>query len=849
MREFEVRTELDKSFFAQVASQMERVRNAKLQCQALRLQDHPRVLALRSLDIGRPRSGHHSKYEKLVAEIVYRCDPESQFRDVSKVALANATRILEARKEHRLVAAGESKALCDGPPSRDRGLRRPMQDHLRTLCRRGGTGLAFSMLVPASPNSSHQLGTAALPDLLQSPVGRPRLLLPVRPLSNACLRADVGPEDFDDTSVDDVAGGAPTHDRTTAEVHMTVVHAHGSAAHTPWISVGAGRRLGDEDIVVSIHEMVSCLAGSRFVVARPKHVGVSGKNTLGVLSVLGLEPAVLRAHTMSWHSDEKAYCIRGVVADDHAIDLVTRLVSAGAFPCGPLDAKPLEVAKVAEQLHIHERLVEMSHPAAHPDLVQCLGDTHVSSKWALTAKGASQLEMLHVRRSPTPVFELPASVPPLCEMIAYELILHLEAQGFVWHALPSRGNMRKALCFNTADTSKNRFWCSGKAAPSRLYLCALANASVLAENGIQEIHHGREEGYYAALLPDNLKPLRARRCQLQQPNFKLQADAGEAGDLAIADETAAAAAAEPQHAPAQAEDAVSALGPDVANVGQLPGLPGALLEEGRGQASGAANSAELLELAEGGGFDIDEELWASLFGPHGDTDHDAEAEAESESCGSPSAASSCDSGGGDGDDGTDLEPSGPMPAEYVSVAGGSLRPSALNFKWGAFTFTLARTKDRRGNTRYGWQCACPFHRRSETSGCKKRLQIPEGENFPALGHATLCTLKHWANQAEEYSRQRLHLRCPAVVGDHPPLAMLNAQRLNEKPAAPPFSDEYLDLQDAVLEAEGLTEQEGRATSQGATAVSPSGSGSPSSSSGSGSSRSSSSGGGSSSSSS
>ena len=128
-----------------------------------------------------------------------------------------------------------------------------------------------------------------------------------------------------------------------------------------------------------------------------------------------------------------------------------------------------------------------------------------------------------------------------------------------------------------------------------------------------------------------------------------------------------------------------------------------------------------------------------------------------------------DHGGGDGDAGADDD-----EERERAVA----NPSEYNHKWGPFTFTLKRSKT---SSALSWQCMCPFHRKSPNSGCKKTLSVNTGTglSFTAESDRVLDCLRHWANQALLFDRQRTHLGFHVLAGDEPPKEVISAQMITQ----------------------------------------------------------------------
>ena len=95
--------------------------------------------------------------------------------------MTNATK-LQLLKEAKLrkavaKAAAAEQAAEAAASSRNSSIQGPLEEHFRELCRQHGCGFAFSFCINA--RAERAMALSSLPDLLQSPVGRPRVELPV----------------------------------------------------------------------------------------------------------------------------------------------------------------------------------------------------------------------------------------------------------------------------------------------------------------------------------------------------------------------------------------------------------------------------------------------------------------------------------------------------------------------------------------------------------------------------------------------------------------------------------------------------------------------------------------------
>ena len=109
-------------------------------------------------------------------------------------------------------------------------------------------------------------------------------------------------------------------------------------------------------------------------------------------------------------------------------------------------------------------------------------------------------------------------------------------------------------------------------------------------------------------------------------------------------------------------------------------------------------------------------------------------------------------------------------------------------RWGAFSIKFSGTKGPHGS----YEVSCPFHRRNESTGCKKIFSAPSAD-IPSL-RRTLSLAKFWACQADKFDRQWKHV-FTASTGSIPDEATLESLCLRDKPETKPMTDVDLDVAD------------------------------------------------------
>jgi len=139
-----------------------------------------------------------------------------------------------------------------------------------------------------------------------------------------------------------------------------------------------------------------------------------------------------------------------------------------------------------------------------------------------------------------------------------------------------------------------------------------------------------------------------------------------------------------------------------------------------------------------------------------------------------------------------LEPDGELDGDQGRERA-ARDPSSLNHRLGPFGYTLKLSEGR-----FSWQCTCPFHRKTNKTGCRKTMNLKVGvSSFDAESDRVLCILQHWANQAHKYSRQRHHVAWTPDESSLPPMEVLAAQSNIHGPAERLATDGELDMEHGI----------------------------------------------------
>ncbi len=333
--------------------------------------------------------------------------------------------------------------------------------------------------------------------------------------------------------------------------------------------------------------------------------------------------------------------------------------------------------------------------------------------WRMTAEGATRLHFSLVLRRPREVLNTLPDVP-LEEHSALEMMLRLRADGWQWRKWPRspRGLRQESPVYARGGP---KVWYTKSHTVSCDYLLALLRAEELFGGGCASIPHDASAADYRNLLAG--KPMRPKR---------------RAHHIHIAPDTNVFA------------------DPDVAEAGPTAPSPtrrGRPPKSRRIRSSGQSSSS------------VEDE-----------DDNQDESLQEDSPAESPREAKAEKSGGVHEED-PPAKPTDPPTQEprreraahrsHQSATAAIPERSATltGFRWGCFLFTPKQPiiSGRGSGGRYGgWQAACPFHKKSAATGCKRFVNIrgPRSED----SQAAIVFLKAWCVAAPRFDRQRLHVQ-------------------------------------------------------------------------------------------
>lgn len=505
------------------------------------------------------------------------------------------------------------------------------------------------------------------------------------------ILADTGASRDSDEILEPGAMVEPGQEHTVTRVWFQVLYTAASRLKLMRVGPAVGRKLCKDDIVVSVHEPLLGIG----MLSKPKYLGVAAR--VGVLSSLDtLDPDVLETSCGAWEISCHKFVHRNVAVGAHRAEhVVTSLVMASAMPSSAGECKPMEIAHHPG----HAAAIDTLWSLAETGHVRCMHEDLHMSQWYLTSEGVAMLDMACVMSYMRPMFTRPEQITldSLDNLSRYQLIRVIETQGWTWQAMPRFVLHRRELAYRPGTDNPTRVWCAMRGqVPARVLLQCLAIAdTVLREHGLEVLEHGKQDIFYRGLLA--------------------RVFAGPAVLVA--------------HRSLEADVHEDSSGEDAPPLGDLAGLG-----YDDDVASEALSDAleELMEREMAQALREEEET-------EEDTGHAAIPTPDAPMPEHPliSAATPI--------------PGAPVPElpEHPLIKA-RRGPSELNHWWGAFRLTLQCSK--KGS--FSWQIICPYHRKHESTGCKKGLAFrfddaDGGESFKLECDRCVLALKHWGIRALE----------------------------------------------------------------------------------------------------
>ena len=329
--------------------------------------------------------------------ILYRFSGVDQFRDVEDVAKVNAKRardraqqIYKAKKEEE---EEEEALLAPQGISRNASLHALMRQHLSSECRKHGDGFFFILRCRLHPDSSFRMHIASLEDSLQAPLGKPTQGLSVMKLAmpRHALQQDAAMEEaFNEFPLDvqdeqhdleqppgEEAPATPVGhmdvqehlDNAASDVYFKVAHTPVGSMRLPALPIASGRRVGMEDVIVSVHAKANHIGDGVLLSAEPSHVFGQHTFHFGILSLSDQNANSLRVHSQVWKYADPKFSLHSMVGLEDLVDIVTFLVRSAALTHHDGSTTPVSIAIHNDTQRQRDQLRHLA--SLRPDLLEC----------------------------------------------------------------------------------------------------------------------------------------------------------------------------------------------------------------------------------------------------------------------------------------------------------------------------------------------------------------------------------------------------------------------------------------------------------------------------------------------
>ena len=713
--ELEARLSHDPSCFSSLADAHRQTSSAKKICIAFNLSQFPDVFKL--LESKKHSNAFHMASHKLV----YHTDTRLQYRKYTDSKRVNAKRVrqdIALSKKMQKRSSAEAGAQAGRLVVIDDVLRALMMEHFRKVVGAGRVGDIYSCHQPAR-DGLVQVGAVALPDALSSMDRQPATSVPENTLVSRVMLEDAGFDgNWTPVQPDLAAPRTPPEllphlpgiverpCNSTGRCFFKIVDPRPSLLRAMPIAPGAGRKLSHLDVCISLHKVHAHSSDAEPVIhATPMDVGWC-TNHIMVLTEMQAPPAVLEETCQSWKPTQYRFAIAKCEHIGGSMQAATQLMQSRAFEGTERTLEFVAGDNDSDVLHAMSA-------------VQCVAlfslDGEIES-WQLTKEGASQVIALRGLSSAKPVFHIDMD-KPLLQWSRWELAKRLLTEDWIWAPLPSRGHRH----LRPYTMGQARMWYSDKN-PNIHYLLCLVVADQLHEKELCNIpHKGRQQQWTSLLQQAGILPPPKPKARARLSPLMMEVDDGGMPMPVLAVEAADLAAEEDGGGGSQQEDADGSQrehsdsdgldGPDSPDSPPSPPSPSDPVPGGAGPEPGDEGPEP---------------------GDEGPEPGDAGPAAEG-----PGSAPA----------------SPPSHAEPAPRGGHRTNPALDNHNWGCFRMTL-----RRGGTHDAWQVKCPWHRKSEKTGCTKSLNIImlDGKSKEECSAMTLLFLKQWANTAFNYDTKWKH---------------------------------------------------------------------------------------------
>ncbi|CAK9110214.1 Uncharacterized protein SCF082_LOCUS51195 [Durusdinium trenchii] len=379
------------------------------------------------------------------------------------------------------------------------------------------------------------------------------------------------------------------------------------------------------------------------------------------------------------------------------------------------------------------------------------------SGWFITKEGVASMSFLHMLSNPK---ALPAIVDkPLGDLSLCELLVKARQTGWVWKKFPTNKKARADLRYKLGEP---RVWYSTGVTVHRHYLlCLLGAQKLFSDYAIEWIPHSAPQQVFEFLWEGKslkealeLADRPRKRKPPALPDLAVDVDVGDHEPAAVCD-------AQPKASRQKVDSPAAAVADESGDSDKSDGFSDELLDILAQMSNDEGERVESQRVEVPGRADVPEDLVPA----------------------------------------TVAEPSS---SSRVIVRHLDKPPP-----WGSFIFNrkLPKSSPPHG----GLECVCRYHAKNEKTGCKKFVRFA-GEGLEHE-HACLLALKHWANMAKNFDRQRKHVRMPLRPSDVPSAEIVNAQQILDDPPEVAPTDDQLDARSSASSPKGKAKPKAKNTSK------------------------------------
>ena len=379
-------------------------RNPRKLASRLHVDQHPDLVAL-ALTQGEHASKARDAYRHILIRVVYRCDAASQFNGLSDV-----------RKSHEAGAKAEAKKAepFRAPPEKIPLSFESLMAHAGAL---HFTEVARNQTWYSLPAEVLSLLTP-LKDALRTPA-RINLQAPA-PAEEEPLADDVTHiwQAVDASSIS-----------VSGDIFFQVLHATASKQKVLAPRPGAGRRIQQGEMLITVHEGKEADDGSPLLSIRP-WVGNSSCSARLLNSSKLLERASDVCHRLQkWQPiSELQYAFVDGPNDTEVVQVVSAMVAMGAFHAGEGFDRKSGLSVAPTDARLQATLSRLTHAG----LV-----VNVSNKWYFTPLGAKNLCTFAGVRAPQRAIDVRPGLP-ISGKTHYELLRFLSERGWAWRKMPGK---------------------------------------------------------------------------------------------------------------------------------------------------------------------------------------------------------------------------------------------------------------------------------------------------------------------------------------------------------------------------------------------------------------------------